>query len=112
MKKNNKKVNTKSVIANKKVMMEKKKDVILIKNDIDRMSEKDIRDLIELIEKENQQMRDIYYAFNTPIMNVRQRRFVDLVKEFFCRVRKNTNGIATIGVRRRGITCQTPGTKL
>ena len=34
MKKNNKKVNTKSVIANKKVMMEKKKDVILIKNDI------------------------------------------------------------------------------
>lgn len=63
--------------------MENKKDVILIKNNIDKLSEEDIRKLIKIIEEENQQMKDLYYAFNTPIANTRQRTFKDLVKKFF-----------------------------
>ena len=53
----------------------------------DKLSEEDIRKLIKIIEEEKQQMKDLYYAFNTPIANTRQRTFKDLVKKFFFRAR-------------------------
>ena len=33
----------------------------------------------------------MYYAFNTPIVNIRQRTFKDLVKKFFIRARDIMN---------------------
>ena len=86
MKKRNKKTNARAIITTQNVGMERKKDVVLIKNNVDKMSEEDIKNLIKLIEKENQQMKDMYYALNTPIVNTRQRTFKDLVKKFIHRV--------------------------
>lgn len=87
MKKKNKRSNTRINVTTLNVEMENKKDVILIKNNFDKLSEEDIRKLIKIIEEENQQMKDLYYAFNTPIANTRQRTFKDLVKKFFFRAR-------------------------
>lgn len=87
MKKKNKRSNTRINVTTLNVEMENKKDVILIKNNVDKLSEEDIRKLIKTIEEENQQMKDLYYAFNTPIANTRQRTFKDLVKKFFFRAR-------------------------
>lgn len=87
MKKKNKRSNTGINVTTLNVEMENKKDVILIKNNVDKLSEEDIRKLIKIIEEENQQMKDLYYAFNTPIANTRQRTFKDLVKKFFFRAR-------------------------
>ena len=87
MKKLNKRSNTWINVTTLNVEMENKKDVILIKNNVDKLSEEDIRKLIKIIEEENQQMKDLYYAFNTPIANTRQRTFKDLVKKFFFRAR-------------------------
>ena len=87
MKKKNKRSNTRINVTTLNVEMENKKDVILIKNNFDKLSEEDIRKLIKIIEEEKQQMKDLYYAFNTPIANTRQRTFKDLVKKFFFRAR-------------------------
>ena len=87
MKKKNKRSNTRINVTTLNVEMENKKDVILIKNNFDKLSEEDIRKLIKIIEEEKQQMKDLYYAFNTPIANTRQRIFKDLVKKFFFRAR-------------------------
>lgn len=82
MKKKNKKVSERINTTSQNVSMERKKDVILIKNNVDQMSDEDIKELLQLVENENQQMKDMYYAFNTPIVNTRQRTFKDLVKKF------------------------------
>lgn len=83
MKKKDKKSNAKDTIIARTVGVEKKKDVVLIRNNVEKLSEEDIKNLIQFIEKENKQMKDMYYAFNTPIANTRQRTFKDLVKKFF-----------------------------
>ena len=49
MKKRNKKTNARAIITTQNVGMERKKDVVLIKNNVDKMSEEDIKNLIKLI---------------------------------------------------------------
>ena len=88
MKKKNKRNNIKISVIAPNIEMENKKDVILIKNNVDKLSEDDIKKLIEIIEKENQHMKDMYFAFNTPVVSTRQRTFRDLVKKFFARARE------------------------
>lgn len=87
MKKKDKKNNARIIVTAQNIEMDNKKDVILIKNNVDKLSEEDIKKLLEMIEKENQQMKNMYFAFNTPIANTRQRTFRDLVKKFFSRVK-------------------------
>ena len=89
--KKNKKNKARIIVTTQNVEMENKKDVILIKNNIDNLSEEDIKKLIRIIERENQQIKEMYYAFNTPIVNTRQRTFKDLVKKFFIRARDIMN---------------------
>lgn len=79
----------KSNQANKKVIvtcqvvgMEKKQGVILIKSDINKMTEEDVRVLLKKISDENKELRKIYYAQNTPIMLTKQRTFSDLLRKF------------------------------
>lgn len=79
----------KSTQKNKMVMnpvkvvgMENRQKIVLIKNDIDKMTEDEIKDLLEKISKENKELRKIYYAQNTPVMRVKNRKFSDLVKKF------------------------------
>ncbi len=87
MKKKDKKNNARIIVTAQNIEMDNKKDVILIKNNVDKLSEEDIKKLLEMIEKENQQMKNMYFAFNTPIANTRQRTFRDLVMKFFSRVK-------------------------
>lgn len=88
MKNRNKKYGVVKTIMTMNIEMDRKKDVVLIKNDVDKMSEEYIRNMIELIEKENQQIKDRYYGLNTPIINTSNRTFVDLVKKFFAKLRE------------------------
>ncbi len=87
MKKKNKKNHVRIIVTSPNIEMENKKDVILIKNNVDKLSEEDIEKMLEMIEKENQQIKSKYFALNTPIANTRQRTFRDLVKIFFSRVK-------------------------
>lgn len=88
MKKGNKRNNTKIIVKAQNIEMERKKDVV-IKNNVDRLTEEEIKKLIKAIEEENQKMKHLYFAFNTPIINTRKRTFKDLVKKFWGREREH-----------------------
>ena len=56
-----KKNNIRVVITTQSIGMEKKKEVVLIKNNIDKISEDDIKKLVKSIEKENHEIKEMYY---------------------------------------------------
>ena len=65
--KKNKKNKARIIVTTQNVEMENKKDVILIKNNIDNLSEEDIKKLIRIIERENQQIKDcLLYTSPSP----------------------------------------------
>lgn len=71
------------VVTCRVVGMEKKQEVVLIRSDIDKMTEEEIRDLLKRISNENKELRKMYYAQNTPVMQIKHRTFSDLLKKFF-----------------------------
>lgn len=88
--------NKKITVTCRIVGMEKKQDVVLIRNDIDKMTEDEIRDLLKKISNENKELRKVYYAQNTPVMQIKRRRFSDLLKKFV-ETLKEENGFQMIG---------------
>lgn len=83
--------NKKVIVTCKTVGMEKKQGVILIRSDIDKMTEDEIRDLLKKISAENKELRKIYYAQNTPVMQIRRRKFSDLLKKFVDSLKEENN---------------------
>lgn len=65
-----------------------RKDLIIVKNDTDELSEEDIRKMFKQIEEENKRMKEKYFSVNTPIVSIEQRTFKDLVKIFVTRIWK------------------------
>jgi len=65
-----------------KVEMNGKKEVC-IEFTREPLSEEEIKRLIEILEKENREIRLKYYSENTPISNTKQRGFWELVQKFF-----------------------------
>lgn len=65
-----------------------RKDLIIVKNDTDELSEEDIRKMFKQIEEENKRMKEKYFSVNTPIVSIEQRTFKDLVKIFVTRMWK------------------------
>lgn len=86
MKKKNRKSNTKVVATVHNIQMDKRKNVVIIKSNIDKMSEEDIKNLNKEIREEKQKIKDTYYALNSQIMKIEQRTFKDLVKKFIHQV--------------------------
>ncbi|MEI3418831.1 MAG: hypothetical protein V8Q86_09995 [Blautia sp.] len=83
-----KKMNIDILVTTYNVGMDKRKDVIVIENKVEKMSEENIRKWFEIVEKQNQQMKKQYYASNTPIIITKQRKFKDLVKKFLLRTKR------------------------
>lgn len=82
-----KKVDRNVVIKNQSIDVERKREVVLVKSCIDKMTEDEIRELLMRVAKENMEMKAIYYSLNTPVVKTRQRSFGDLFKKFIQRVR-------------------------
>ena len=82
MKDSKRKNNKKSKLPVPNVDMKKKQDIELIRSNIEKLSEDEIRNLFLLIEAENRELRKIYYSDNTQIMLTRQRTFKELTKKF------------------------------
>ena len=80
------------------VDLENRQKIVLIKNDVYKMTEKDIKDLLKKISKENKELHKMYYAQNTPIMRVKNRKFPDLVKKFIGTLKKE-NKFQMVGKR-------------
>jgi hypothetical protein len=81
------------------VEMDKRRDVVLINSDIDKKTEDEIRDLRNEVSFEKKQLYQMYYAKNTPVMQIKHRKFSDLVKKFF-ETLKEENGTKMIGGKR------------
>ena len=96
-----KKNNIRVVITTQSIGMEKKKEVVLIKNNIDKISEDDIKKLVKSIEKENHEIKDMYYSINTPVVNARQRTFKELVEKFFHSISDIGSLYTTVGTGTR-----------
>lgn len=86
--KRKKKNNPNIVVKNLSIDMDSRKDLIIIKNDVDELSEEDIKKMFTQIEEENKRMKEKYFPVNTPIVNIEQRTFGDLVKIFILRIWK------------------------
>lgn len=85
--KRNNKYNIETGVKAQTIGMENKKYVVLIENNVSKFSEEEIRNLGKMIEKENGQMKKLYYAYNIPVMNTRKRTFKDLVRIFFSKAK-------------------------
>ncbi|MCD7818390.1 MAG: hypothetical protein LUH07_05000 [Lachnospiraceae bacterium] len=55
------------------------------------MTEEEIKQLLKTISVENEQLRKIYYAQNTPVIQVKHRKFPELFKKFVVTI-KEENG--------------------
>jgi hypothetical protein len=64
------------------VGVERKQEVILIRSDIDKMTEDEIKELLKKISNENKEFHKMYYAQNTPVMQIKSRTFSDLLIKF------------------------------
>lgn len=84
-----------------KVEMDSKKSVC-IEFTQEPFSEEEIKKLMEILEKENREIRLKYYSENTPISSTKQRGFWELVKKFFGNFKKE-NFIANGNIRRAKI---------
>lgn len=69
-----------------------RKDLVIIKNDADELSEEDIKKMFKQIEKENKRIKEKYFSVNTPITNIEQRTFKDLLKIFIKEVKTHAFG--------------------
>ena len=69
-----------------------RKDLVIIKNDADELSEEDIQKMFKQIEEENKKMKEKYFSVNTPITNIEQRTFKDLLKIFIKEVKTHAFG--------------------
>jgi hypothetical protein len=77
-----KKTDRKVAIKNQSIDVERKRDVVLVKSCIDKMTEDEIRELLIRVAKENKEIKDIYYSLNTQVAKTRQRSFGELIKKF------------------------------
>lgn len=69
-----------------------RKDLIIIESNTDKLSEEDIKTMFEQIEEENKRMKEKYFPVNTPIVNIEQRTFKDLVKIFIKKLKRTYFG--------------------
>ena len=69
-----------------------RKDLVIIKKDADELSEEDIKKMFKQIEKENKRIKEKYFSVNTPITNIEQRTFKDLLKIFIKEVKTHAFG--------------------
>lgn len=69
-----------------------RKDLVIIKNDADELSEEDIKKMFKQIEEENKRIKEKYFSVNTPIANIEQRTFKDLLKIFIKEVKTHAFG--------------------
>lgn len=69
-----------------------RKDLVIIKNDADELSEEDIKKMFKQIEEENKRIKEKYFPVNTPIVNIEQRTFKDLLKIFIKEVKTHAFG--------------------
>ena len=74
--------NKRIVVTCQNVGVERKQEVILIRSDIDKMTEDEIKDLLKKISDENKEFHKAYYAQNTPVMQIKRRTFSDLLIKF------------------------------
>lgn len=75
-------INKGTIVTCQNIGMERKQEVVLIRSDIDKMTEDEIKDLLIRISNENKELRKTYYALNTPVMQIKKRTFSDLLKKF------------------------------
>lgn len=69
-----------------------RKDLIIIESNTDKLSEEDIKTMFKQIEEENKRMKEKYFPVNTPIVNIEQRTFKDLVKIFIKKLKRTYFG--------------------
>lgn len=69
-----------------------RKDLVIIKNDADELSEEDIKKMFKQIEEENKRIKEKYFSVNTPIVNIEKRTFKDLLKIFIKEVKTHAFG--------------------
>ena len=65
------------------VGVERKKGITLIRSDINKLTEDEVRALLVKISNENKEFHNMYYSVNTPILQIKKRTFSDLLKKFF-----------------------------
>ena len=75
-------------VQNLSIDMNSRKELVLIESNTDKLSEEDIKKMFKQIEEENKRMKEKYFPVNTPIVNIEQRTFKDLVKVFVIRMWK------------------------
>lgn len=69
-----------------------RKDLVIIKNDADELSEEDIKKMFKQIEEENKRIKEKYFSVNTPIVNIEKSTFKDLLKIFIKEVKTHAFG--------------------
>lgn len=80
-KNNNKK--KKSEYVPPKIPVENKSDVILIPSNIAKMSDEEIKKMLNKISEDNKKIMNECYSSDLCIKKIQQRSFFDLVKKFF-----------------------------
>ncbi len=96
MKKAKGKINKNQTVEAKKatiknVCVDRKKDIVLIKNNLDEMSEDDIKKVLEKFSEGCKEFHKTYYSTNTPIVLISQRTFWDLLKIFISSSKETIN---------------------